>query len=953
MNSNLRVAGWSIMMLIAASCGSDTIVQVGEGDDAASAVDVGGADVSRDTGWDVADDAGAGCTLDDDCAAAERCVEGVCVPAALPDGVEGGSCYGNGTCNDGLTCLDGTCVASGSEGTPCVSNAECLPDLRCVAGVCEPAGDDGPHHREPGCGAVVHTLRSLSHDRWVGIRWELAPAALALISVTDCEGRPVTGLAATDLAVLEDGRPASVEAGGLELVAAQSRTRLTVMVALDLSSSTLPIVDDVIGAARSFVDALEDSGAVAAVGVLPFAGDPLFNPGATEFVPGGPGFGYTDLLLPTDDFAVVRDYLDRQATASVAGDRSATNLRQAIAAASQTAQTEGHWWEVRADGGGVSVPITVVFTDGRDTAGLDAPRPQSTVLAVALRSADYDPDALADLISPTGIPIPGNVYEVDTAAQLGGSFDDVALWIRDVMQRASYVVGYCSPARDGTHTVDFDVIEASATQSNGFRFEASTSDGTCDARNIVTACEENECGGLLCGGCDDLRGMCVDGRCESWCAVAGVCEDGAILAHPLDGSDVACGASECPRGWVRTASVYRDGDVPGLFAAPVSGDHESPLYNALSDGRGATWSWSSTESEACGPDERLLTFRRWTPSRWLEAPAAVDEPSSLRFSVSRCVGVPAGELRLNHVAELTASHDGRVVVLRGGVWFDPSHTASFAARVDTAAAELAAFDVSVVPVGMAALPDGRWLEWTATTAPDNRTDIMVPYAGAITLHDASGVVSSWRLEDITPDLGEMATAWRGHDVNLCPTRDGRVLLSVAKTQHYAGDISLVALLERPDDGLGVIDMDFLDQASVAQCAAGSLYANGTWIFDVDSQLVEFPVGPWPNYRGTPVHLARVPPDGPLTGLMIELTTESSIVTVRPQRITCAAGACSRDAGVAFPSGRGLPSITPLTPTLFVSSGSSEAFATRWGDFVDPGTAIIGQGTFFGEDEELP
>jgi hypothetical protein len=31
-------------------------------------------------------------------------------PAAAPDGTEGGVCYGNGTCNDGLECKDSVCV---------------------------------------------------------------------------------------------------------------------------------------------------------------------------------------------------------------------------------------------------------------------------------------------------------------------------------------------------------------------------------------------------------------------------------------------------------------------------------------------------------------------------------------------------------------------------------------------------------------------------------------------------------------------------------------------------------------------------------------------------------------------------------------------------------------------------------------------------------------------------
>ena len=35
------------------------------------------------------------------------------VPAAAADGSDGGACYGNGTCNEGLACVDDVCVSSG------------------------------------------------------------------------------------------------------------------------------------------------------------------------------------------------------------------------------------------------------------------------------------------------------------------------------------------------------------------------------------------------------------------------------------------------------------------------------------------------------------------------------------------------------------------------------------------------------------------------------------------------------------------------------------------------------------------------------------------------------------------------------------------------------------------------------------------------------------------------
>ena len=54
-------------------------------------------------------------------------------------GEEGGPCYNNNTCNDGLVCQAGSCVACvGEEGCPCYPNQTCNLGLECsAAGTCE------------------------------------------------------------------------------------------------------------------------------------------------------------------------------------------------------------------------------------------------------------------------------------------------------------------------------------------------------------------------------------------------------------------------------------------------------------------------------------------------------------------------------------------------------------------------------------------------------------------------------------------------------------------------------------------------------------------------------------------------------------------------------------------------------------------------------------------------
>lgn len=69
-------------------------------------------------------------------------------PGQRPVGAEGGACYGNGTCDTGLACVEGRCVAviedGGGLGEPCRSGGVCDAGLECAAGVCvEPAAAGG------------------------------------------------------------------------------------------------------------------------------------------------------------------------------------------------------------------------------------------------------------------------------------------------------------------------------------------------------------------------------------------------------------------------------------------------------------------------------------------------------------------------------------------------------------------------------------------------------------------------------------------------------------------------------------------------------------------------------------------------------------------------------------------------------------------------------------------
>ena len=60
-------------------------------------------------------------------------------PPRPVDGAAGAACFGNRTCNDGLSCGPGNrCVAGdrGLEGMPCFDDGSCSGDLACVSALC-------------------------------------------------------------------------------------------------------------------------------------------------------------------------------------------------------------------------------------------------------------------------------------------------------------------------------------------------------------------------------------------------------------------------------------------------------------------------------------------------------------------------------------------------------------------------------------------------------------------------------------------------------------------------------------------------------------------------------------------------------------------------------------------------------------------------------------------------
>jgi formylglycine-generating enzyme required for sulfatase activity len=293
----------------------------------------------------------------------------------------------------------------------------------------------------------------------------------------------------------------------------QAGVGVFVSLVLDLSSSTAPVLDELVNGARAFVGTLELARLPVQVQVLAFGGAERA----------------TERQRHTLDLDRVRGALEGLRTWTPT-DVGSTNLNGAVVQALEQSAAAQQAYRERNQGGAFSTGHVVVFTDGRDTARrVDVSTVQSavsaspdTLMVVGLRGADWRPEAIAAL---------GARYTVEApdALQLARDFSAVANRIAGQASR-TYLVGYCSPSRAGSHTVTVGVSGAETRAQAVYDFDAGGFDGSCRATAFAGICEGRTCGGLGCGACDDRREACEGGRaCRDNCQIRGLCGDQVIM----------------------------------------------------------------------------------------------------------------------------------------------------------------------------------------------------------------------------------------------------------------------------------------------------------------------------------------------------------------------------------------------------------------------------------------
>ncbi|TAK24799.1 MAG: hypothetical protein EPO40_23820 [Myxococcaceae bacterium] len=346
----------------------------------------------------------------------------------------------------------------------------------------------------------------------------VSPSGIAMyFTAEDCIGRPLPDLTATDLVIREDGAALGSESSATLLT--RVGPQVFVSLVLDLGASTDAFLPQLIGAAARFVTTLQTTPrSPVQVGIQVFAG------GAT----------LTEWQPPTLDTARLLARLDALASYRPSAPGS-SNLYGAVISALGRQQAAQAAFRTRNAGGAFTSGYVVVFTDGGDTAALHTQADAvaavqasaDRVLAVGLAGGDAAPAVLTALAS-------GGVLTAPSTATLTREFGALANQIAARL-RATYLLGYCSPGREGMHAVTVGVAGGTTMPVATYGFDATGFGPGCSAATFTGACASgDQCGGLGCGACDDRTSLCEGSsrRCADHCVTANRC-GGEVFTNPL------------------------------------------------------------------------------------------------------------------------------------------------------------------------------------------------------------------------------------------------------------------------------------------------------------------------------------------------------------------------------------------------------------------------------------
>ncbi len=491
--------------------------------------------------------------------------------SGFPAGSERGPCYGNGTCDPGLSCMSDVCVrpagadTAGDPGmswdvppaddvldtisvpdgcTPSCTGRQCgsngcggscgdCPDGKtcsdagaCVATCADDGHCDADCSDDPDCQPTAARLRLIDFQ-------QNGSNLQVFVSITDAaSGRPIGGLEGR-IRVLENGTPLSVESA-LAVTPRPEANGWITLVLLDtsysiLSNNSLPLLAE---AVRNFAyDRVDKDSEIQRVAIaafdgvgarwIPFQDDAAERP-LTLRTRGQVDDAIRYLLHPecadATDCGTVPDAWGRpDCVAGRCIDKS-TNLYwsvvQGIDAVVGREGTESALGVPR----GLAI---VVLTDGSDQAGqmslsdvlAHASTKRAHLFAVGIEG-ELDVSTLESLGRDGAVMVP-NVSGVQAG------LDEVGETLSRIGQ-GIYLVSYCTPKRGGQHTITVRIEGLEGELTLPF---SATGEAACDPSLAAQECSGLDCGhsasDFWCGACKGSE-SCFDGSCApSWIPAGG------------------------------------------------------------------------------------------------------------------------------------------------------------------------------------------------------------------------------------------------------------------------------------------------------------------------------------------------------------------------------------------------------------------------------------------------
>ncbi|MDP1827034.1 MAG: VWA domain-containing protein [Archangium sp.] len=305
-----------------------------------------------------------------------------------------------------------------------------------------------------------------------------------LFKVDTCGGEPVSGLSGAQFEIFEDGKKVSAFESQQRVAPRGERFRLYSVVLLDLSGSMLRSGDFPqlqVAATRYLDEALAAGGDGHRIALMTFDGreqpQPLvpFTSDRAALQRGLDSLSATECSASSDCAA----FSERRTCAGWRCVDDSTNLNGAIVSTLGTLDAELAQSDVTWRDGAV-----VLFTDGTDQAArASAAAAQEAVLRSAQHVFTIGLGGEVDERALEGLGKDG-YWPVAKADQLDAAFVEIAGRVAGLANRF-YVLEYCSPKRNGTHTLK---VVATVDSPRDGRLVGSLS-GQFDATGFASGCE--------------------------------------------------------------------------------------------------------------------------------------------------------------------------------------------------------------------------------------------------------------------------------------------------------------------------------------------------------------------------------------------------------------------------------------------------------------------------------